>query len=324
MAQSSQAFQAQVNQLPSPGLVGAPASLNPQYYYPSGPGGLVAGDDGNADGGVLVGLFAWLDPTYLGTDNQPTIINNFGSGAPAGIVPNHLQGLITVFLQEASLLLPTGLPVGLLTSGDVWVKNAGSTYCQAGMKAYAAFASGQISFAATGSPTTGASGSGSTVDPETFSVTGSISGNVLTVSAVGSGTIVNGATISGTNVASGTKIVDQLSGTTGGVGTYAVSIGEQAADSTTISGAYGLLTLGTVTGGTFTVNDVITGSGVTNGSVLTQLLSGTGGTGSTFAVDPSQTVGSTAISVAAINVETSWYAQSSGAAGEIIKISRLP
>lgn len=324
MAQSSQAFQAQVNQLPAPGLVGTPASLNPQYYYPAGPGGLVAGDDGPRDGGVLVGRFAWLQQNYLNSDNQPIIVNNFGSGVPDGIIPNNLQGLITVFLKEASLLLPTGLPVGLKTAGDIWVVNGGSTYCQAKMKAYAAFGDGSISFAATGSPTTGAAGATSTVAATTFSVTGSISGNVLTVSAVGSGTVVAGATISGTGVASGTKVVAQLSGTAGGAGTYAVSIAEQAAASTTITGTYGLLTLGTVTGGTFAVNSVISGSGVTSGSVLTQLVSGTGGTGSTFVVDPSQTVGSTTISVAAINAETGWYAQSSGGAGEIIKISRLP
>jgi hypothetical protein len=324
MAQSSQGFQSIVNQLPSPGLVGAPASLNPQYYYPAGPGGLVAGDDGAADGGILVGRWAWLSQNYLNPDNQPNVVNNFGSGLPIGLVPNHLQGLVTVFLKEASLLLPSGLPVGILTAGDTWIINGGSTQALIGQKVYAAFADGSSSFAATGSPTTGASGASSSIAPSTFSVTGSISGNVLTVTAVGSGPVVRGAAISGTNVASGTLIASQLSGAAGGVGTYAVSIGEQSAASTAISGTYGTLTLGTVTGGIFAVNDVISGSGVTSGSVLTQLLTGTGGTGSTFAVNPSQTAGSTTISVAAINVETAWYAQSSGNPGEIVKISRLP
>jgi len=327
MAQISQAFQSQVNQVPAPGMEGSPASFNPTYYYPAGPFGMIAGNDGANDGGVLVGRFVWADYTSVDLDNQPTIVNNYGTGVPLGIIGNHLQGLISVFLKEASLLLPTGLPCAVITAGDRWVVNRGSTQALIGQKAYATFADGSVSFAATGSPSTGASGATSSIAASTFSVTGSISGDVMTVTAVGSGTIVKGATLSGTNVATGTKVVTQLSGTAGGVGTYSVSIGEQAALSTTITGAYGTLTLGTVTGGVFAVNDVIAGSGgggVTAGSVLTQLLTGTGGTGGTFAVDPSQTVTSSTITVAAINVETSWYCQSSGAVGEIVKISRLP
>lgn len=324
MAQSSQAFQSTVNQVPAPGKIGSRASLNPLYYYPAGPFGMLAGDDGSADGGILVGRFCWASYASLDLDNQPMVVNNFGSGVPLGIVTNNLQGLIITFLKEGSLLIPTGLGCAVCTAGDLWVLNAGSTQALIGQKAYAAFADGSISFAATGSPTGGASATGSSIAASTFSVTGSIAGDVMTVTAVGSGTIVKGATISGTDVASGSKVVSQLSGSAGGVGTYSVSIGEQSAGSTTISGAYGTLTLGTVSGGVFAVNDVISGSGVTSGSVLTQLLTGTGGTGSTFAVDPSQTAGSTTISVAAVNVETAWYAQSSGNAGEIVKISRLP
>jgi hypothetical protein len=54
-------------------------------------------------------------------------------------------------------------------------------------------------------------------------VTGSISGTTLTVSAVTDGTIVAGATVTGTGVTAGTLIVEQLTGTTGGAGTYTVS-----------------------------------------------------------------------------------------------------
>jgi hypothetical protein len=52
------------------------------------------------------------------------------------------------------------------------------------------------------------------------SVTGSITGNVLTVSAVGSGTLYVGNMIKGTGITANTVIMSQLSGTTGGVGTY--------------------------------------------------------------------------------------------------------
>jgi hypothetical protein len=58
---------------------------------------------------------------------------------------------------------------------------------------------------------------------------------VLTVSAVSSGTILLGMTLSGTGITAGTKIVAQVSGTTGGVGVYTVDTSQEAA-STTIQG----------------------------------------------------------------------------------------
>jgi hypothetical protein len=64
-------------------------------------------------------------------------------------------------------------------------------------------------------------------------VTGSISGTTLTVTAVSAGTIKVGQTISGTGVTSGTYVTGKLSGT-GGVGTYSVSA-SQTVGSTTIS-----------------------------------------------------------------------------------------
>lgn len=48
-------------------------------------------------------------------------------------------------------------------------------------------------------------------------------GGVMTVSAVGSGTLYVGAVIAGTGVVPGTRILSQISGTTGGVGTYQVN-----------------------------------------------------------------------------------------------------
>jgi len=70
--------------------------------------------------------------------------------------------------------------------------------------------------------------------PAIASVTGSISGSILTVTVVGSGTLYVGNTISGTGVAAGTVILEHLTGTVGGVGTYVVS-GNQTAASTTIT-----------------------------------------------------------------------------------------
>jgi len=56
-----------------------------------------------------------------------------------------------------------------------------------------------------------------------FTLTGSIATTVLTVTAVNLGTLAAGQLITGTDVTEGTVIVAQLSGTTGGVGTYTVN-----------------------------------------------------------------------------------------------------
>jgi hypothetical protein len=59
------------------------------------------------------------------------------------------------------------------------------------------------------------------------SITASIAGNVLTVSAVAPGTVLQpGQSIAGAGVAGQTVITQQLGGTPGGAGTYGVSINQ--------------------------------------------------------------------------------------------------
>ena len=306
--------QSQVNAQPAPGVVGDFASTNPFWTFDAGPGGLVAGPSG-----LTTGLFAWVTPP-VDANGTPSFANNFGSGNTAGFVHRTMNGLLTNYLQSAGLLVPAGFQVTLMNGGDFWVVNNGSGVATVGMKAYATFANGQATFAASGSPTTGASGRSSTVAATTSSVTGSIAGDILTVTAVGSGTVYPGTTISGTSVTTGTQIVSQISGTTGGIGTYYVSIPEQTVASTTISGTYGLLTVGGTVVSGFAVNDVISGTNVVAGTTITALGTGTGGAG-TYVVNNNTVVNSTAITVAAVNVETKWYAASNGLAGELVKIT---
>jgi hypothetical protein len=66
------------------------------------------------------------------------------------------------------------------------------------------------------------------------SFTGVVAANVMTVSAL-TGTLTVGMTLSGTGVASGTVIVNQLTGPAGGTGTYTVT-GNATVSSTTITG----------------------------------------------------------------------------------------
>ncbi|MDD5325892.1 MAG: hypothetical protein PHR71_11405 [Polaromonas sp.] len=68
-------------------------------------------------------------------------------------------------------------------------------------------------------------------------------GNVLNVTAIGSGTLHVGDPVSGTGVPSGAVIASQVSGTTGGVGVYTLDQSATAyAASTTVTAVAGVLT----------------------------------------------------------------------------------
>jgi hypothetical protein len=310
-------FQKSVYTQPAPAVAGDFASANPRASVLAGPGGLVAGPNG-----LVVGRFAWLSYYTVDPNDAPATANNTGSGAIAGFVHRDQQALITTYLAESSMLIPAGFPVTLMDAGDFWCINSGSGQALPGMKAYANYADGTITFAATGSPGT-ASATGS-IAANAGSFTGSIADDILTLTAVGSGTAVPGGTISGTNVASGTMIVSQvtplLAGeATGGIGRYVVSIPEQTVVSTTISETYGTFTAASALSGTFGIGDTLTGSGISLPTVITALGTGTGGLG-TYIVNANTVVSSTTIT-GGTSIETKYYARSSGLTGELVKIS---
>lgn len=310
-------FQTAVNTSTVPGLAGDFAALNPYATYDAGPGGLVAGANG-----VVVGRFAWVPASPVDGDGNGAQVFNAGAGLPAGITMRNTQALITTYLDFAGNTIPKGFGTTIMIAGDYWMKNDGATQALPGQKAFANLADGKATFAAAGtSATTGASVTAS-VAASTFSVTGSIAGGLLTVTAVGSGVVHPGATISGTGVASGTTIISQVSGTTGGIGVYNVSIPEQTAASTTISGTYGTMTVTAVGSGTLALGGVLAGSGVDVGTTLTQFITGTGGTG-TYAVSSNTVVSSTTITQTS-NIETKWFCRSDGLAGEYVKVSSYP
>jgi hypothetical protein len=182
-------------------------------------------------------------------------------------------------------------------------------------------------FANPGAVFGGASATSSSIAANTtaISMTGSIADDILTVTAVSTGTLYPGTTLTGpSGVATGTRVISQLtpllSGeTTGGVGRYLLSIGGQTVASGTVVGSYGILTIGTATG-TFVVGDILTGTGVVSGTQITANLTGTGGTSGTMVVSDATVVSSTTIT-ASTAVETKWVATSSGPQNAIVKIS---
>lgn len=312
-------FQTQVYDQPAAAVAGDRASMNPLFSYDAGPGGLVAGPSG-----VMIGRFAWVTPP-LDPNGTPSLARSFGSGPVHGFVMRVQQGLNSTFLSPAGNQIAPGYELALMIGGDFWVNNDGTSQALPGMKVYADLATGLASAAASGAPSTGASASGSSIAAATFSVTGSIAGDVLTVTAVGSGAVRPGATISGTGVASGSKVLSQISGTPHGVGTYRVSIPNQTVASTTVAGTYGILTVGTLTTTTpFAPGALLSATGaVVAGTTVTELITGTGGSGSTLAVD-NNTVVSSQVITAIATVETKWYVRSSALPGEVMKISSTP
>lgn len=295
-------FQQTVNNQPGVGIEGDWCSANPRGSMLAGPGGLVAGPSG-----VIAGRFAWANPLGL--------VSNSGGVGRLGFVHRDQPAFITAWLGQSTMTVPAGLEVTLFDAADVWCRfAAGAT---PGQKVYAYYADGTAYAAATATPPSGASITGS-IAAATASVTGSISGNVLAVTAVGSGSLVVGETISGTGVTTGTVLLNQISGTTGGIGTYTVSIAQTVA-STTISGTYGLLTVTAVGSGALVNGDVLSGSGVTAGTTIVAFGTGTGGTG-TYDVSISQTASSTTITAASA-LESRWFVDSFANPGELAKIS---
>ena len=158
---------------------------------------------------------------------------------------------------------------------------------------------------------TGTGGTGTytlTYTGSTSSFTGSISGTTLTVTAVASGTLITGQVLTGNSATSGTAITSQLTGTTGGVGTYVVSIsqtrtsgdftGTYTLASTTLSILSPTMTVTAVASGTLSIGQFLTGTGVAFSTTITAFGTGSGSTG-TYTLSSAQYFASTTVSASA-------------------------
>ena len=169
-------FQTQAFYNPAPAVEGDFASTNMRTTVLAAAGALVCGALG-----VIVGRFAWLTSAQVDSDNAPAVVNTFGTGPVAGFIHREQQGLIEVYLQEATMLVPAGFPITVFNEGDFWVKNNGATPAQVGQKVYANYADGKATAAPTGTPN-GATTSAGSIAAATSGFVGSIVGNVLAVS----------------------------------------------------------------------------------------------------------------------------------------------
>ena len=132
-----QGYQTQITNQPAQGVPGDRASQNPIATFDAGPGGLVADASG-----ITIGYFAWVTPPTDPNGTGSIATQSRGSGNVAGFAYNWTQALNTVFLSDAGMVIPQGLPVALATQGDFWVINNGTTEAIVGQKAYAAYGTG--------------------------------------------------------------------------------------------------------------------------------------------------------------------------------------
>ncbi len=260
-------FQSVVNQNPAPAVEGDFASINPRATVLAGPGGLVTGPNG-----VTVGKFAWVEPGGV-------IANNYGAApnVPDGFVHRDQQALITNFLGQASMVVPTGFPITLFSAGDFWARNLGPGVISKGTSIYAGYADGGLYTAApTGASVTATLGSTNTASlGATFTGAASVASNQLVVTGV-TGLISIGDTVHGSGITDAPTILAQVSGTTGGAGTYTLSKVETCTGGTVTS--FGNVVKVTVVSTYISVGDTISGgAGFPVAATIAAQVSGTAG-----------------------------------------------
>lgn len=297
-------FQKQVNANQAPAVAGDFASANPRASVLAGAGGLIAGA-----GGVTVGKFAWVDDDGITVFNHGTATRK-----PDGFVHREQQAMITTYLAEASNVIPEGMPVVLHSEGDFWATVTGATAATLNASVFADYDTGDITI---GAASTGASVTGSI--GATFTASADTDATRLVVTSV-TGQISVGDTVSGTGITAGTTVVSQVSGTTGGAGTYQLSAANTASAATVT--AFGVTMKVTAVGsGVLHVGDAVSGTGVPSGAVIATIVSGSGGVG-VYTLDTRATAYAASTTITAVaGVDTTWKAKSIAAVGELVKIS---
>lgn len=237
--------------------------------------------------GLSSAEYAWASTYFLGFNN--------GRLTPSSVLfAQYNTTAVPAYLRGASL---AGVSLATLQgyNGTISLTIDGNAVTSATINLAAASSfSNAASLIQTGLGLNDASFTGA-IAAGTSSVTASIAGTVMTVTAQSAGSLFPGQTISGTGVTAGTTIVNQLTGTAGGTGTYTVSVTQTVA-STTIAATStnGLLTVSAVASGTLAVGQTVLGSTTLANTTITQKLTGTGGTG-IYVVSLTQTVASTAL-----------------------------
>ena len=154
--------------------------------------------------------------------------------APFTYIPGQAQSALTAgFLGSSDILSLNYAPYALSTSAIAAAANVTSGTAMTLVSTNSTSTGVAVSQSCTNF-NTGAAVTGLLLIDGLASFTGVVALNVLTASSV-TGTITVGMTLSGTGVTTGTTIVNQLTGPTGGAGTYTVT-GAATVASATITG----------------------------------------------------------------------------------------
>jgi len=254
----------------------------------------------------------------LSSNEYAKALNYFGGYVGATQVPGQLliaqypQAGVAAWLKGASVAALTIAQLAALSGSlnitvDGYVHSAASLNLS-GATSFSA-AAALIQTALNTTEPTEASVTGS-IAAVTSTFTASIADEVMTVTGSPSNPLVAGAILTGGAVAAGTQILSQISGAAGLAGTYAVSI-PQNLPSTSLTATYGTLTVTAVGSGTVSVGQTVTGAGVTAGTAVTALGTGTGLAG-TYFVNLTQTVTSEALVLVASNLTVTYDSVSGG------------
>lgn len=294
------------------------------------PSVLSAGGTGVAGGGLALTRNARVPiGTVQGFSSQPAMAAYFGPTDPLVVAAGFYFGgfngasqtpgqlLVSQFPQTA---VPAYLRGGNLSSLSLPQLQAISGTLDVTFDGYAR--SGAVNLAAATSPTNAATIIQTALNsaiPGEASVTGSIAAGSANLTASLAGYVLNvtaasaavpvGAALSGAGVAAA-RITGQLSGTPGGVGTYAVSVPQTVASEAMVA-SYGILTVSAVAAGNVAVGQTLGGSGVSAGAQITALGSGAGGSG-TYYLNLSQTLGSEPMTGSATAVAVTYDSISGG------------
>jgi hypothetical protein len=249
-------FQKTVNNTQAPGVAGDFASTNPFSSVLATAGALVA-----PAGGLTVGNFAWVGPAGQ-------VSQSYQAGWQIGFLGRNEQALITEFLGEYSMVVPEGFMVTLFDGGDFWA------YFSGGATALATVYADED----TGAPQMQASNS--FTGEVGFTGDASFATDVMTVTTKTTGIISVGDVVTSSTIASGTTVLAILSGLPGAVGsTYQLSSTPGTVSAQAATTASSVLNITAVADGGLSVGDTISGSGITTGTQIASILTGSGGVG---------------------------------------------
>jgi len=140
--------------------------------------------------------------------------------------------------------------------------------------------------------------------------------SVATPYASGTPTIIPGMVLTGSSITNGTFIVNNISGSGTSTGTWGISVSyANAINSETMTATPVILNVSAVASGTILAGMSLSGTGITSGTGIVQVGTGSGGTG-TYYVAPSQTVSTPTT----ISGTSQGFVQFAGTGGVVIPV----